>query len=325
MGDRPGRNTARGKGETAAFHPLSRVKGPGFPLVSLFVPLGPTKRISLQYASYTPSGCFPVGSSRIWDRAGYGIEQDMDQQRRHSAVKHQKVIFCTEDPRGAPRRGNKLIRRAAMVKILVLVSGNGSNLQALIDAEKSGVLGRGKIALVVSDRPSVYALERAAQGGIPALVEEAALGLSEEEKRRDLSDRILGLAQKYEIDLIILAGFLSVLAGDFINVYSGRIINLHPSLLPKFGGPGMYGEKVHQAVLAAGDRESGCTVHLVDAGTDTGPILLQRKIPVLPWESPASLAERIHREEHTAIVEAAAAMVKRAIPGVCETNSRAKL
>ena len=211
-----------------------------------------------------------------------------------------------------------------MVKILVLVSGNGSNLQALIDAEKSGVLGRGKIALVVSDRPSVYALERAAQGGIPALVEEAALGLSEEEKRRDLSDRILGLAQKYEIDLIILAGFLSVLAGDFINVYSGRIINLHPSLLPKFGGPGMYGEKVHQAVLAAGDRESGCTVHLVDAGTDTGPILLQRKIPVLPGESPASLAERIHREEHTAIVEAAAAMVKRAIPGVCETNSRAK-
>jgi phosphoribosylglycinamide formyltransferase-1 len=198
-----------------------------------------------------------------------------------------------------------------MVKILVLVSGNGSNLQALIDAEKSGVLGRGKIALVLSDRPAVYALERAAQGGIPALVEEAAPGLSGKEKCAELSARIFRLAQRYEIDLIILAGFLSILAGDIIHAYKGRIINLHPSLLPKFGGPGMYGEKVHQAVLAAGDRESGCTVHLVDAGTDTGPILLQRKIPVLSGDSPGSLAERIHREEHIAIVEAAAAMVKR--------------
>jgi phosphoribosylglycinamide formyltransferase-1 len=102
----------------------------------------------------------------------------------------------------------------------------------------------------------------------------------------------------------VLAGFLSILVGKIIERYSGRIINLHPSLLPKFGGDGMYGEKVHRAVLAAKEKESGCTVHLVDAGTDTGPILLQRKVPVLPGDTPESLAERIHRKEHTALVDA---------------------
>jgi phosphoribosylglycinamide formyltransferase-1 len=194
------------------------------------------------------------------------------------------------------------------INILVLVSGGGTNLQALIDAEKKGVFGR--IAAVVSDRPGVYALERARLAGIPAFVEEPDKSLPKESRRRELSDRILNVAKTQQAGLLVLAGFLSILSGEIIREYSGRIINLHPALLPKFGGEGMYGEKVHRAVLDAGETESGCTVHLVDAGTDTGPILLQRRVPALPGDTPETLAERIHRQEHIAIVEAVAMMVK---------------
>jgi phosphoribosylglycinamide formyltransferase-1 len=194
--------------------------------------------------------------------------------------------------------------------MLVLVSGSGTNLQALIDAEKQGRLGPGRVSLVVSDRPGVYALKRAEAAGISALTEPVNALLPPPERRRDLSDRILGIARERKIGLVVLAGFLSILEGEFIRAYGGRIINLHPSLLPKFGGPGMYGLRVHRAVLAAGEKESGCTVHLVDAGTDTGPILLQRKVPVLAGDTPEGLAERIHGEEHSAIVEAAAMMAE---------------
>jgi phosphoribosylglycinamide formyltransferase-1 len=197
------------------------------------------------------------------------------------------------------------------MNILVLVSGSGTNLQALIDAEKAGALQGGTIAAVISDRPGVYALERARAAGIPAWVEAPDTALPREKRRRDLSDRILRAAGKTGTELIVLAGFLSILEGDIIRFLAGRIINLHPSLLPKYGGPGMYGEKVHRAVLEAGETESGCTVHLVDDGTDTGPILLQKKVPLIPGDSPESLAERIHAEEHLAIVEAAALMIKR--------------
>jgi phosphoribosylglycinamide formyltransferase-1 len=187
---------------------------------------------------------------------------------------------------------------------MVLVSGGGTNLQALLDAEKAGGLGNGKIVLVVSDRGDVYALERAKAAGVPALVAEPDKTIPTNERRQKLSDYILQLAETHHIDLIVLAGFLSILTGEIIRRYSGKMINLHPSLLPKFGGKGMYGEKVHRAVLDARETESGCTIHLVDAGTDTGPILLQRKVPVLPHDTPETLAERIHPEEHIAIVEA---------------------
>jgi phosphoribosylglycinamide formyltransferase-1 len=195
--------------------------------------------------------------------------------------------------------------------ILVLVSGKGSNLQALIDAEKQGGLGRGHIVAAVSDRRGVYSLERAKAAGIPALTELPDKRLAKPERRRDLSGRILRIARERGIDIIIHAGFLSILAGEIIDEYEGRMINLHPSLLPKFGGEGMYGMYVHQAVLEAGETESGCTVHLVDRGTDTGPILLQRKVPVFKSDTPESLAERIHREEHIAIVEAALMLTER--------------
>jgi phosphoribosylglycinamide formyltransferase-1 len=195
------------------------------------------------------------------------------------------------------------------VNILILVSGNGTNLQALIDAQSR--LGAGKIAAVLSDKSGVYAIERARLAGIPAFVEVPDKKLPKEERRAELSKRILDICRKQNIDLIIYAGFLSILQGDIMEEFKGRMINIHPSLLPKFGGQGMYGEHVHRAVLAAGETESGCTVHLVTAGIDAGPILLQRKVPVPDGDTPGALAGRIHHEEHIAIVEAAAMMVQK--------------
>ena len=193
------------------------------------------------------------------------------------------------------------------VKIMVLVSGGGTNLQALLDARKND---GSEIVLVVSDNPKAYALDRAKAAGVAVAVEEPDRNIPKDKRRQELSDRILRLAETYHIDLIVLAGFLSILKGEIVRRYSGRIVNLHPSLLPKFGGDGMYGERVHRAVLDAGEKESGCTVHLVDAGVDTGPILLQRKVPVLSDDTPDTLAERIHVEEHIAIVEAVKIMVE---------------
>ena len=190
------------------------------------------------------------------------------------------------------------------VNIMALVSGGGTNLQALLEAEKKGELGEGKLVLVVSDRPGAYALERAKKWGIPVFVEEPDMRLAREERQLELSERLFRLARESNIGVIVMIGFLSILAGKILRHYSDRIINLHPSLLPKYGGDGMYGERVHRAVLDAGDRESGCTVHFVDEGTDTGKILLQRSVPVLTGDTPDSLADRIHSEEHIAIVEA---------------------
>jgi phosphoribosylglycinamide formyltransferase-1 len=184
-------------------------------------------------------------------------------------------------------------------------------LQALINAEQRGELGVGRIAATLADRTGAYALERARLANVPALVQTPNMSLPPAQRRQDLSDRILQCCRERAIDLIVLAGFLSILAGSLIREYADRIINLHPSLLPKFGGIGMYGERVHQAVLDAGEPESGCTVHLVDAGADTGPILLQRRVPVLAGDTAETLAERIHHEEHIAIVEGAAMMAAR--------------
>jgi len=198
------------------------------------------------------------------------------------------------------------------LNILVLVSGGGTNLQALLNAfskstppDSSGdnVTRNIKIAAVLSDREGAGALERARAANIPALLEKPDSRLPKPQRRQELSDRILHVCREKQIGLIVFAGFLSILAGDIIKEYSGKMINIHPALLPKFGGEGMHGERVHKAVLAAGETESGCTVHLVDAGTDTGPILLQRKAPVLPGDTAASLAERVLKEEHIAIVE----------------------
>ena len=198
-----------------------------------------------------------------------------------------------------------------MMNIAVLVSGGGTNLQSLIDYEKQTKDCPYHIALVVSNTKNAYALERAEKGGIRSEIrspfsvmgKDKALGATRDEKRMAVSDAILTLCHECSIDAIVLAGYLSVLGGDIIKEYSGKIINLHPALLPKFGGVGMWGHNVHEAVLASGDTESGCTVHLVDSGCDTGKILVQKKVPVLLGDTPSSLYERIAPEEHKAIVE----------------------
>ncbi|MDR2499849.1 MAG: phosphoribosylglycinamide formyltransferase [Treponema sp.] len=197
------------------------------------------------------------------------------------------------------------------VRIIVLASGQGTNFQALLDAERAGLLEGACIAGLIAGAPGARVLERARLAQVKALVEEPDPRLPQAERRRELSDRILQDLQALAGDMVILAGFLSILRGPLLQTYGGRILNIHPSLLPKFGGPGMYGERVHRAVLSSGDRESGCTVHLVDAGIDTGPVLLQRRVPVFPGDTAASLAERVHGAEHAALVEAAALMARR--------------
>ena len=201
------------------------------------------------------------------------------------------------------------------IKTAVLVSGGGTNLQALINEEKRmiscGEVCPYKIEIVVSSTKDAYALERAAAAGIKSVVVSPAsvLGAAytrstpRDVKRLAVSDKVLSLCRENGIEAIVLAGFLTVLSGDIVSEYSGKIINLHPALLPKFGGVGMWGHHVHEAVLAAGETESGCTVHLVDAGCDTGKILLQRKVPVMPGDTPETLYARIAPLEHEAMVE----------------------
>lgn len=203
---------------------------------------------------------------------------------------------------------------AKPLKTAVLVSGGGTNLQALIDEEFS-MKNRGEecpynISLVVSSSAKAFALERAKKAGIPAFIASPALLLGEkakeatrDEKRFAVSNKVLELCREYKIEAIVLAGFLTVLGGSILDIYSGKIINLHPALLPKYGGVGMFGHHVHEAVLAAGEKESGITIHLVDAGCDTGTILLQKKVPVKPGDTPESLYARIAPHEHQAMVE----------------------
>lgn len=204
------------------------------------------------------------------------------------------------------------------IKIAVLVSGGGTNLQALIDYEKSNPVCPYHIQTVIADTKKAYALQRAAAAGIKTFVvspfavlgQEKAKSSSKEEKRLAVSDAALKVALENQCDAIVLAGWLTVLSGEIIEKYSGKIVNLHPALLPKFGGVGMWGHNVHKAVIDSGEKESGCTVHLVDFGCDTGKILVQKKVPVLPLDTPESLYERIAPEEHKAIVEGVCLLAK---------------
>ncbi|MCQ2610976.1 MAG: phosphoribosylglycinamide formyltransferase [Treponema sp.] len=205
-----------------------------------------------------------------------------------------------------------------MKNIAVLVSGGGTNLQALIDYEKEHADCPYHISVVMSTRKDVYAIERAKNAGIPVelvgpyavLGAQKAKEADRDTKRLATSDKILEYSKKYEVELIVLAGCLVVLTGAIHTEYKDRIINLHPALLPKFGGVGMWGEHVHEAVLAAGEKESGCTVHIADSGCDTGRILVQRKVPVMPDDTIETLYARIAPEEKIALLEAVLMMVK---------------
>lgn len=198
------------------------------------------------------------------------------------------------------------------VKVAVLVSGGGTNLQALIDyASEKGDACPYEICVVISDHKDAFALERAAKAGIPTTIrspfsvmgKEAAQTADRDTKRTAVSNAVLEDCKAYGAKVIVQAGWLTVLAGQILEDYKDKIINLHPALLPKFGGVGMWGHHVHEAVLAAGEKESGCTIHLVSGECDGGKILIQKKVPVLPGDTPDSLYERIAPKEHEAIVE----------------------
>jgi phosphoribosylglycinamide formyltransferase-1 len=182
--------------------------------------------------------------------------------------------------------------------LAVLISGSGSNLQAVIDAIENGTIPNAKVALVVSSRENVYGLERAQKYGITNIVID----------RHD-TKKLMETLKKHRIDGIILAGYLTVLAPDVITAYSGRIINIHPALLPLFGGKGFYGIKVHQAVLAAGEKHTGATAHLVDCGVDTGAVLVRGVLPILPDDTAESLQKRVLVIEHKVLVQAVKALV----------------
>ena len=182
-----------------------------------------------------------------------------------------------------------------MFKIAVLVSGNGTNLQAIIDHYLNNP--DIKISLVISNKKDAYALKRAGLANIPTMV------ISKKDFPNQ-SDEILKQVKANNIDLIVLAGYLSILSGSIINEYKNKIINIHPSLIPSFCGPGMYGHHVHEAVIKSGVRYSGCTVHFVNGGVDSGPIILQQAVDVLYTDTPDSVAAKILVYEHKLLVKA---------------------
>jgi len=180
-----------------------------------------------------------------------------------------------------------------MLKIAVLVSGGGSNLQSIID--KVSEINC-KIELVVSDRPC-FGLERAKGHGIETMMFDRKI------HKKELSKKICETLEG-RVDLIVLAGFLSILDENITNRWKGKIINIHPSLLPKFGGPGMYGMNIHRAVIESGESESGCTVHYVDAGVDTGEVIFQERVEVRSDDTAEDLQKRVLALEHRLLPQA---------------------
>ncbi|HZX45708.1 MAG TPA: phosphoribosylglycinamide formyltransferase [Clostridia bacterium] len=179
-------------------------------------------------------------------------------------------------------------------RIAVLASGRGTNLQAVIDGLKSGKIRNADLRLVVSDNPKAYALERARINGIEALwINPAAFP-----GREEYNFELIGQLQKREIELVVLAGYMRILSPAFVRAYKEAILNIHPSLIPSFCGKGYYGERVHREALEYGVKVTGATVHFVDEGTDTGPIILQQAVEVLPEDTVESLAERVLKVEH---------------------------
>lgn len=176
-----------------------------------------------------------------------------------------------------------------MLKTAVCVSGGGTNLQAILDSVDSGVITNTEISLVISNKPDAYALERAAKKNIPSKV----IVPKEYESREAFGEALIGTLREAEIDLVVLAGYLVILPENFVKAYEGKIINIHPSLIPSHCGPGYYGLKVHESVLARGNKVTGATVHFVDEGTDSGPIIAQKAVEVDPSDTPETLQKRV--------------------------------
>ena len=191
-------------------------------------------------------------------------------------------------------------------KIAVLVSGGGTNLQALIDAQMAGKLPSGEIVLVISSQHGAYAIERAAKAGIDAVVcNKKELGGTQEA----FESAICAALEEYGVEMIILAGFMSILSEAFTTRYRDRIINVHPSLIPSFCGKGMYGLKVHEAALSYGVKVTGATVHLVNEIPDGGRILLQKAVDILPEDTAETLQRRVMEEAEWKLLPQAVAML----------------
>lgn len=194
------------------------------------------------------------------------------------------------------------------IRVAVLCSGGGTNLQAILDSAAAGRIPSGEIALVVSDNASAYALERAAKANVPTFIAD----------RKAIPDRlareraILGVLKEHGIGLVVLAGFMTILSEAFTKAYEMRIINVHPSLIPSFCGPGFYGLKVHEAALARGVKVTGATVHYVNEVCDGGPIIAQRAVYVEEGDTPETLQKRVMREAEWIILP-------QAVQSVCKT------
>ena len=187
------------------------------------------------------------------------------------------------------------------IRVAVLVSGGGTNLQAILDAAHSGMIHSAEVVLVVSSQPGVYALERAKRAGVPS----AVLRKQELGGQAGFETALLELLRAYRVDLIVLAGFLSILSNDFTSQYDHRILNVHPSLIPSFCGKGFYGLKVHEAALSRGVKVTGATVHFVNEIPDGGEILAQKAVEILPDDTPETLQRRVMEQAEWKLLPAA--------------------
>ena len=187
------------------------------------------------------------------------------------------------------------------IRVAVLVSGGGTNLQAILDAAHNGMIHSAEVVLVVSSQPGVYALERAKRAGVPS----AVLRKQELGGQAGFETALLELLRAYRVDLIVLAGFLSILSNDFTSQYDHRILNVHPSLIPSFCGKGFYGLKVHEAALSRGVKVTGATVHFVNEIPDGGEILAQKAVEILPDDTPETLQRRVMEQAEWKLLPAA--------------------
>ena len=193
-------------------------------------------------------------------------------------------------------------------RIAVLVSGGGTNLQALIDAQKAQTIVSGEIALIISNNPNAYALERGKKAGIAT-----EIVIKEKGNQRGFEDAVSALLNQYQIDFIVLAGFMSILSERFTSAYPKRIINIHPSLIPAFCGEGFYGLQVHQAALDYGVKITGATVHYVNEIPDGGEIIIQKAVEILPGDTPEILQRRVMEQAEWEILPKATELVAQEI------------
>lgn len=209
-----------------------------------------------------------------------------------------------------------LMLKSEKTRIAVFVSGGGTNLQALIDAEKAGIIKSGRLSLVVSNNPEAYAVTRASLAGIPAVI----VSKKEYTTQESFENRICQVLEEHGIEMIVLAGFMSILSGSFTSRYPERIINVHPSLIPSFCGKGFYGLRVHEAALEYGVKVTGATVHYVNEVPDGGKIILQKSVSIKPNETPESLQQKVMRQAEWVILPKAAELVAAKIASEREEN-----